>query len=211
VTTARDAAFAKWNPAYQPPAMARLTADQRRRLGELLREWWPYLAAVARGCAGLAYPFGHDADAADLAQEAALRVCRRITGFDPARGEFRFWLRDVVRSTARELRARAFRRKRAAAALGSEFPDGSPREFPDPLGRTPLELLTEEPADPAAASRVRAALGRLPRPQREAVRRRFGIGCPARTVAGIDPLRPWDANRFHLRKGLTALRHQLGA
>jgi RNA polymerase sigma-70 factor (ECF subfamily) len=101
-----------------------------------------YRAPVVR----LAYRLTRDADEAkDIAQDAFFRAYRRLADFHPDR-PFARWLFVIARNASLD----ALRRRRRAAALGSE---GEPLQEPGP---EEIALRNEE------AERVRQALESLP-------------------------------------------------
>jgi len=101
-----------------------------------------YRAPVVR----LAYRLTRDADEAkDIAQDAFFRAYRRLADFHPDR-PFSRWLFVIARNASLD----ALRRRRRAAALGS---DGNPQHEPGP---EEIALRNDE------AERVRQALEALP-------------------------------------------------
>jgi RNA polymerase sigma factor (sigma-70 family) len=185
-------------------------------LAELLRVWWPFVRKLARKYLRHACPFDRAADAEDLAAEIALRVVRRFRSYRPDRGSFTTWLAWVARSAANELRVKAVAKKRAAVAVGSTRRDGSDRfaELADPKAPAPAERL--ERAEAAAAharqvARLRGTFAALTALQREAVKKRFGLGPAGRghSLRGINPGRSAEANRQLVERGLEVLRERL--
>ncbi|MGI4976040.1 MAG: RNA polymerase sigma factor [Janthinobacterium lividum] len=102
------------------------------------------LAARLLGDAGLAD---------DVSQEALLRVWRRAGAWQPGAARFDTWLHQVVLNLCRD------RLRRRREVLVAEVPD---QADPTPSAECRLQ-------EQAAAGRVRAAIGRLPPRQREAV------------------------------------------
>jgi RNA polymerase sigma-70 factor (ECF subfamily) len=140
------------------------------------------------------------ARAQDVVQDVFLRLWRRPTSFDARRGELGSYLRLMARSRAldlwREIQAagRASDRMKVAVA-GDE-------------GRR-----DERPADAAevtdARSAVRAALGRLPEPQREALVLAYWGGLTADEIARRSAV-PLGTAKSRIRLGLAKLRTECG-
>lgn len=183
-------------------------------LAELLDRWWPFVRRLARKHLRHAYPNDPAADADDLAQEIALRVAGRFGTFRPCRGAFSTWLAFVARSTAADLRQRNLAAKRAARPLGSTRRDGSDRlaAVADPLGLTPPEVIDargEEDEHARRLARLRRSVGRLRPRQRDAVKKRFGLGGEREhQLREIDPDRTPEANRLAVERGLAKLRER---
>src|SRR3954469_20589487 len=103
---------------------------------------------------------GDAALAQDVVQDVFLRVWRRPGAFDPQRGDLGAYLRLMARSRALDLWREGQVRTRAAdrAKLTSGPPEPRAEEQPEDM------LARRETTDT-----VRAALGTLPQPQREAL------------------------------------------
>ena len=116
-----------------------------------------------------------DADLAeDLTQEAFCRVYRHRDGYD-ARGQFVPWLKRIALNLARNaLRDGARDRERVASAGREAAPTGAASATADPAAALESRLLRQE---------VRAALGALPREQREAALLHYFAGSSVREIA----------------------------
>jgi RNA polymerase sigma-70 factor (ECF subfamily) len=132
--------------------------------------------------------------AQDAVQDVFLRLWRRPGAYDPARGELGWYLRLMARSRALDLWREGQVRGRAAdraKALAEEAHD-------------------DEPALPDRRDAVRAALGRLPEPQREAVVLAYWGGLTAGQIARRTQI-PLGTAKSRLRLGLARLRAELPA
>lgn len=110
-----------------------------------------------------------EADAADVAQNAMVRVLRGLAGF---RGDssFRTWVLTIVANEARTLLRRSGRR----------------REEPlDPERAGGTESVADDVVERAEAERARALLARLPQKQRLAVQLRLDEGLSFREVGEV--------------------------
>ena len=129
-------------------------------------------ASTARRCACSATR----RPAQDVAQDVFLRVWRRPGTFDARRGELGAYLRLMARSRALDLwRERARPRGRATDRLKIVV---APRR-----GRAPRTSPSRASSATSTARRVRAALGVLPEPQREAVVLAYWGGLTADEIA----------------------------
>lgn len=138
---------------------------------------------------------GRDAEGArDLVQETLLRVYQHRVSYRPG-GVFRRWLFTIAANLARSQRRTQQRRPAPGPLPAGGLPAGDP-------GPEQALLAAERVA------RIRAALGELPAPQREALRLRLlegldfdsigaALGCPTATA------------RTRCHYGLKALRAQL--
>jgi RNA polymerase sigma-70 factor, ECF subfamily len=135
---------------------------------------------------------GDPALAQDAVQDVFLRVWRRPEAFDPARGDLGAYLRLMARSRALDLWREGQVRGRAADRL---------KVF------NGVEEAHEEVfADDRDA--VRAAVGRLPDPQREAVVLAYWGGLTAGQIARRVQI-PLGTAKSRLRLGLARLREEL--
>ena len=138
-------------------------ADRAAVLAEDIRAHGDAVRRVASVCCGVDR-------ASDVAQEVFLRFWLNPERFDPTRGSLRTYLLMVGRSAAIDAaRSDTARRRREEAELRRE---GLPRESIDD------GLVRDE-----AAERVRSALRRLPRLEREAIATAFYGGCSYRAAA----------------------------
>jgi RNA polymerase sigma-70 factor (ECF subfamily) len=136
---------------------------------------------------------GDPARAQDVVQDVFLRVWRRPGAFDPARGELGLYLRLIARSRALDV-------LRESGAAGRA--DERLRRAPEPDGDANPALALEQSDD---AERVRAAVGRLPPPQREAVVLTYWCGLTAEQVARRTGA-PVGTAKSRIRLGLRRLR-----
>src|SRR3712207_2435912 len=103
---------------------------------------------------------GNPAQAQDVVQDVFLRLWRRPRTFDSSRGELGPYLRLMARSRALDLWREGQAAGRASDRLKLVVADEEPRADDRPT------VLVEREEDGAV---VRAALSRLPLPQREAI------------------------------------------
>ena len=140
------------------------------------------------------------ARAQDVVQDVFLRLWRRPTAFDAQRGELGSYLRMMARSRAldlwRETRAAGRATDRMKVAVASD--DGRPEERPSDAA---------ELSD--ARSSVRAALGRLPESQREALVLTYWGGLTADEIARRSAV-PLGTAKSRIRLGLAKLRSECG-
>lgn len=126
-------------------------------------------------CYGLARRIlGDEQLAQDVVQEVFLALWRDASRYDASRGAFATWLLSMTHHKAVDVvrREENLRRRRAAAdAVEATAP---PAPEPDDLAWTSLRR-----------DRVRAALGRLPHPQREALGLAYFGGYTQREIAGL--------------------------
>lgn len=166
------------------------------------------LAAVARGdhpallalydrhgrvAYGLAYRILGDAGAAEEAvQDAFVRVWRRASSFDPARGVGRAWLLTIVHHCAIDL----VRRRSGAPPVVAGLDEVAERQaVPDAWSDLSSKLESE---------RVRGAVATLPGEQRRAIEMAFFDGLTHREIAERDGL-PLGTVKGRLRLGLRRL------
>ncbi len=146
---------------------------------------------------GLALSMLGDASAAEeLTQDVFLQCWQRWDQYDPARGSVRTFLATVTRSRAIDRIRR--RGRRVPEVAWEEFADTGPD--PDSLEDAVDDRLTMQ--------RVRAALGALPAPQRQALIMCYFGGMSAREIAQRlgDPL---GTVKTRIRLGLMRLREVL--
>lgn len=145
-----------------------------------------------------------------LFQEVALRVVKYAHDYDPARSTPATWATIVFRSTAGLLFARLARRVRTVrlASAGSDDADPDRQAFlADPRPGPDTLVIQRE-----AVAAVRAAVARLPEPDRVVVTRVFGLdGRPPSAVARV--ARQLGLERYTaaaaLDRGLAAVRAAL--
>jgi RNA polymerase sigma-70 factor (ECF subfamily) len=166
------------------------------------------IAAVARGdhpsllalydrhgriAYGMAYRILGDAGAAEEAvQDGFLRVWRRASTFDPARGAVRSWLLTIVHHCAID----ALRRRAGAPPVVAGLDEIAARQaVPDAWSDVEGRLESE---------RVRTAVASLPGEQRRAIEMAFFEGLTHREIAERDGL-PLGTVKGRLRLGLRRL------
>lgn len=166
------------------------------------------IAAVARGdhqallalydrhgrvAYGLAYRILGEAGAAEEAvQDALLRVWRRGSTFDPARGGVRSWLLTIVHHCAIDLH----RRRAGAPPVVAGLDEIADRQaVPDAWSEVSGQMEQE---------RVRSAVSTLPGEQRRAIEMAYFDGLTHREIAERDGL-PLGTVKGRLRLGLRRL------
>ena len=144
---------------------------------------------------------GNAAQAQDVTQDVFLKVWRQPHKFDARRGELGSYLRLMARSRALDLWREGQAAGRASDRLKLAVATEAPRTEDRPGAMAELESERRE---------VRAALAKLPVPQREAVILTYWGGLTADQVArrcGV----PLGTAKSRIRLGLTKLREQLEA
>jgi RNA polymerase sigma-70 factor (ECF subfamily) len=168
----------------------RARGGDRDALEELLRQQYPQIHAVCRRITG------HDADAADAAQNALISITRGLARFDD-RSRFSTWAyRIAVNSSIDELRRRARRQ-----AVSLDDLDGVAQiGLTAPVGSGP----GGDPDLSAARLDVDAALRRLPVDFRAAVVLRDMCGLDYAEIAEVLQLPPGTV-RSRIARGRAAL------
>jgi RNA polymerase sigma-70 factor (ECF subfamily) len=141
---------------------------------------------------------GDRAKAEDAAQDVFLRLWRNPDRFDETRGEMGSYLAMMARSRALDIA----RSEAAAGRAGDRL--SAIVEADPPAVERPDERV--ERSD--RASGIRAAVARLPVPQREAVALAFWADMPAREVASRTGV-PLGTARSRLRLALEKLEHSV--
>jgi RNA polymerase sigma-70 factor (ECF subfamily) len=146
---------------------------------------------------GLAMRITQDATLAqDVVQEAFVGIWRNASRFDAARASARTWILSITHNRSID----ALRRRRPA------------QELPDPELPPPAALVTPdiwgEVAGRLDATRVRAAIGRLSPPQREAIALAYFGGLTQQEIAERTGA-PLGTVKSRVRLGLLALRDEL--
>jgi RNA polymerase sigma-70 factor (ECF subfamily) len=142
---------------------------------------------------------GNSTAAQDVVQDVFLRVWRNPQKFDAGRGEVGSYLRLMARSRAVDL----WREGQASGRAEDRLKVVVSREAPRPEAQPDHVALAA-----ADRSSVRAALGRLPAPQREALVLAYWGGLTAdqiATRAGV----PLGTAKSRIRLGLARLRAEL--
>jgi RNA polymerase sigma-70 factor, ECF subfamily len=142
---------------------------------------------------------GDAALAQDAVQDVFLRVWRRPEAFDPARGDLGAYLRLMARSRALDLWRSAQASGRATDRL--KIASGRDEDRPEDQPAARVE------SDEHRAS-VRAALGVLPEPQREAVVLAYWGGLTADEIATRSGV-PLGTAKSRVRLGLQRMRAEL--
>jgi RNA polymerase sigma-70 factor, ECF subfamily len=143
---------------------------------------------------------GDGAQAQDVVQDVFLRLWRRPRTFDPARGALGSYLRLMARSRALDLWREAQAAGRASDRMKLVVADEGLRPQDEPA-----------PAAERAHARevVRAALRRLPEPQREALVLSYWGGMTADEIARRSAV-PIGTAKSRIRLGLSRLRAECG-
>ncbi len=124
--------------------VARANNGDRRALDTLLRTHYDRIYAVCRRITG------SDADAADAAQEALIKIVRSLPGFD-GRSAFSTWAYRIATNTSLdELR----RRRRRPAVVDRVDDDGRDLELVDPDAGPRVEAVADRMAIDAALAQV---------------------------------------------------------
>ncbi len=183
-------------PAPHPPSdlsdedlMRRIQSDDVRAFGELYNRH----SAKAFGLAGLICRDPQRAE--DALQDGFLAVWRSRARYDPARGSPRAWLMTTVRHRSIDL----IRRGRHDGLRES---DAELEYFPAPGS------VAEDAEEHDEASRVRAALLRLPLAQREAIALAYFGGLTHTEIATRLQL-PAGTVKGRIRLGLQKVRTEL--
>jgi len=156
----------------------------------------------ARGVYAAAFRIlGNAAQAQDVVQDVFLRLWRRPQTFDSGRGELGSYLRMMARSRALDLWREGQAAGRASDRLKLVVADEEPRAEVRP------SLMVERDHD---RKTVRAALGRLPHAQREALVLAYWGGLTADEIASRIEV-PLGTAKSRIRLGLEKLRAECGA
>jgi RNA polymerase sigma-70 factor (ECF subfamily) len=154
-----------------------------------------------RGVHAAAYRvLGNTTQAQDVVQDVFLRVWRTPQKFDARRGELGSYLRLMARSRAVDLWRESQASGRASARLKVAVATDGPRddERPDHVALRSSDRST-----------LRAALRRLPDPQREALVLAYWGGLTADQIASRVGV-PLGTAKSRIRLGLSRLRAELG-
>ena len=142
---------------------------------------------------------GNPVTAQDVAQDVFLRLWRRPAAFDARRGDLGAYLRLMARSRALDLWRSAQAGGRATDRLKIASGRDEPRTDDQPVGRFERD---------EHARTVRAALGALPAPQREAVVLAYWGGLTADEMAARSGV-PLGTAKSRVRLGLQRMRGEL--
>ncbi len=143
---------------------------------------------------------GDDGLAEDVLQDVFLSVWRDPAGYDRARGSFASWLLAVVHHKAVDAVRREESQRRRLAQAGDDLVLRAPVEARD---------VEEEAWTRSVAERVRAALGELPDPQREALTLAYYGGYTQREVAALTGA-PLGTVKTRMLAGMRRLKEGLG-
>jgi RNA polymerase sigma-70 factor (ECF subfamily) len=133
--------------------------------------------------------------AADVMQDAFLRVWQRASQFDPERGDASVWLSSIVRYAALDV----------ARTRGREIPSSDDPE----LGDSPIEAdALDRLSDAEDGARLRACLGQLDAKNREGIVLAFVHGLSHPEIADRLAL-PLGTVKSWIRRGLLSLRECL--
>jgi RNA polymerase sigma factor (sigma-70 family) len=141
---------------------------------------------------------GNRDTAADVAQEAFVRMWQHAAAFDPRRGTVAGWLLSIVRNVAVDV----VRLRRQEPMAPQELDTLLAAVLP-PVVLDDAEALGREP-------RIRSALRALPEEQRRAVILAVFGGCTAVQAAELDGV-PLGTAKSRRRLGFSKLRTMLGA
>lgn len=141
---------------------------------------------------------GNRDTAADVAQEAFVRMWQHAAAFDPRRGTVAGWLLSIVRNLAVDV----VRLRRQEPMAPQELDSLLAAVLP-PTTLDEAEALGREP-------RIRSALRALPEEQRRAVILAVFGGCTAVQAAELDGV-PLGTAKSRRRLGFSKLRTMLGA
>ncbi len=166
---ARSAEPSSGHPALEDAALVALVLEHDTSALEQL------YARYGKPCYGLSRRIlGDEQLAQDVVQEVFLTLWRDASRYDPSRGAFATWLLSMTHHKAVDVvRREENLRKRRLAAEAVEA-TASPQPEPDDAAWTGLRR-----------DRVRAALARLPEPQREALGLAYYGGYTQREIAGL--------------------------
>lgn len=176
-----------------PELVRRAQQGDRAALSQLIAEQQTYVYSIAMSL------LRRPEDAADLTQDAFLRLCQAIGSY---RGETKFttWLYRLVTNLGLDLLRRRGRAKEAALDEGEiDLPDVDPLVDP--------ELLSDRAE---TAARVRAALDDLPTAYRLALTLYYFRELKYEEIASVLGL-PLNTVKAHIRRGKIALAERLGA
>jgi RNA polymerase sigma-70 factor, ECF subfamily len=143
---------------------------------------------------------GNPAAAQDVAQDVFLRVWRRPKAFDARRGDLGAYLRLMARSRALDL----WRSAQAGGRATDRLKIASGRDEARPEEQPVARFERDE-----HRATVRAALGALPAPQREAVMLAYWGGLTADEIARRVHV-PLGTAKSRIRLGLAKLRTEPG-
>ncbi|MDQ1513006.1 MAG: hypothetical protein QOC59_848 [Microbacteriaceae bacterium] len=143
---------------------------------------------------------GDDAMAEDVVQDVFLSVWRDPWAYERARGSFASWLLAVVHHKAVDAVRREESQRRRTAQAGDELMLAEPMATRD---------VDEEAESRVVAEQVRAALGALTHPQREALTLAYYGGYTQREVAALTGA-PLGTVKTRMLGGMRRLKEELG-
>jgi RNA polymerase sigma-70 factor (ECF subfamily) len=172
--------------AAEAQIVERVTRGDRAALADLYDRYAPVAYGLAARLVG-------EAQAEDVVHDAFVALLDRAATFDPARGSFRAWFLTAVHHRCLNLlRARHPARSAALDEVAETLPGPEPE---------PVEQIVQSLRDDA----VRAALDRLPPPQREALMLAYYGGLSQSALAERSGV-PLGTIKARMRRGLIALR-----
>jgi RNA polymerase sigma factor (sigma-70 family) len=174
--------------------LARLRAGDRAAVGVLYDRFSRPAFALARRV------LADDTLAEDVLQDVFLAVWRDPGAFDAARGGLGSWLMTLVHHKAVDAVRREQSHRRRQARLAEDLALAEPTEVRD---------VDEEADARAVGERVRAALGRLPDAQRQALTLAYYGGFTQREVAALTQA-PLGTVKTRMLAGMRRLRDDLG-
>ena len=142
---------------------------------------------------------GDHALASDVTQDVFMRLWRRPGSFDANRADLGTYLRLIARSRAIDLLREGQSRSRTADRFKVVVAETEPRTDDRP------EMAVERDDDRAS---VRAALGELPLPQRQALVLAYWGGLTAEEIADREHI-PLGTAKSRIRLGLAKLRAEM--
>jgi RNA polymerase sigma-70 factor (ECF subfamily) len=148
---------------------------------------------------GLAYRIlGERGSAEDVVQEAYLAVWRRSSSFRADRGSARAWLMSIVHNAAIDRRRGRFKREQEAVPI-DDLAFKLEDDAEDPFAQVSGEI---------DAAQVRAALGSLPKEQRDAIELAYFGGLTQQEISDRTGT-PLGTVKSRMRLGLYKLRSLL--
>jgi len=182
------------DPATDADLLRRIRAGDRTAVDDLYTRFRRPAFALARRI------LADDSLAEDVLQEVFLSVWRDPSAFDRSRGSFSSWLLAVVHHKAVDAvrREESQRRRQTLAEEDSALAE--------PMAARDVE---EEAWTRVVAEQVRAALGLLSQPQREALTLAYYGGYTQREVAALTDT-PLGTVKTRMLMGMRRLRAELG-
>ncbi len=182
------------DPAADAELLRRIRAGDRTAVDDLYGRFRRPAFALARRI------LADDSLAEDVLQEVFLSVWRDPAAYDRARGSFSSWLLAMVHHKAVDaVRREESQRRRQALAEGELL-------LEEPVAARDVD---EEAWTRVVAEQVRAALGSLSHPQREALTLAYFGGYTQREVAALTGA-PLGTVKTRMLSGMRRLKQELG-